>query len=217
MQYDLASSRWHLKGLTGVVTKRPNQYMRGHRRWLRRFQESILSQAQAQIQEDLESDKLAQDSNHLQSKRMSAIHAIQEKPAWALTEAEAAQKEDAENQELIAYASTLDFDKILEEIVETSTAPDTEREEEQEDQEKQTPDSDSHVVSNLNVPLVAQESARVFFFDSQPLVKESATESLFLPTDSLTVGRKIVVSDDVRCRIPALVSTMPYLRLCPSV
>ena len=131
----------------------------------------------------------------------SLVLGLLQKPAWALTEKEAEEIQDADELGLIEFGKALDPDAILHNLQTSSDPPDMERD-----------DDDQPAVEVDHSPQKSVDHSTPNFF-SQPL----HPPSVHISSDPNSSDRHVVVSADVVRNMPRLVSNLPYLRLCPSV
>ena len=189
-------------------------YIGSHRRWLRRFGASILHKALDAIADDEFRESQKEAITRDQKKSREYIRTIRHKPAWALTACEAETVEDVENEELINFASSLDFETEMKQVEEMVQQVETmhQSEEDVEIPPQHPKPVEAKYSSN---PL---ESARIFNFDSASLINQEPPEEedvgTLLPERT---ERIIVISDDVKRIRTETFSNMPYLRLCPFV
>ena len=164
--------------------------LESHRKWLRSYESTILHQAESYLAEQLESKTPVR----------SFVRELLRRPAWALTEDEAEQRREAEESELIDFATSLDFNDLMEQL-ETRGEPEAQPE------TKTEPQS---LPPSLPIPPSGANTSNFFSFPCEPV------------GDAITItpgtcDRHVVISSDVVRNMPHSVSNLPYLRLCPSV
>jgi len=163
-----------------------------HRKWLRTYEAELKAQANSLVEEQQNSVMANQ----------SLVLELLRKPAWALTEEEAEERQRVEEDELIEFCQSLDYDELVTQL-ETPETPSIQHSEIAKVEPEDPPPSVSH-------PLATFTSHNPFI---DPPMRDFVSGS-DLP---VTSDRHVVISADVVRNIPHSVSNLPYLRLCPSV